>query len=114
MARPIPHAGARGGARAREPPHGAEGGTRRVRDRRRLVPAAQGRPPGGVLSLASLPTRRARDVPVATAAQMAEADRIASDGLGVPLDTLMANASRQVMTATRHFFGDVGGMDVIA
>jgi NAD(P)H-hydrate epimerase len=45
---------------------------------------------------------------------MAEADRIASDGLGIPLDTLMENASRQVAAATRAFFDDLSGKDVVA
>ena len=66
------------------------------------------------MSLRSLPTRRASEVPTATAAQMAEADRIASDGLGIPLDTLMENASRQVAAATRAFFDDLSGKDVVA
>src|SRR4051812_35714320 len=66
------------------------------------------------MSLGSLPTRRARDVPLATAAQMAEADRIASDGLGIPLDTLMESASRQIATATQRFFGDISGRDIVA
>jgi hydroxyethylthiazole kinase-like uncharacterized protein yjeF len=66
------------------------------------------------MSLRSLPTRRRGDVPVATAAQMTEADRIASDGLGIPLDTLMENASRQIAAVTREVFGDVSGKDVVA
>ena len=66
------------------------------------------------MSVGALPSRRARDVPVATAAQMAEADRIASEGLGIPLDTLMENASRQIASATRQFFGDVSGRDIVA
>jgi hydroxyethylthiazole kinase-like uncharacterized protein yjeF len=66
------------------------------------------------MTLRSLPTRRRGDVPVATAAQMAEADRIASDGLGIPLDTLMENASRQIAAVTRKVFGDVSGKDVVA
>ena len=66
------------------------------------------------MSLQSLPTRRAGSVPVATAVQMAEADRIASDGLGIPLDTLMENASRQIAECVRLAFGEVSGKDVVA
>ena len=66
------------------------------------------------MTFGALPTRKARDVPVGTAAQMAEADRIASDTLGVPLDTLMENASRQIAEATALFFGDLSGKEVVA
>jgi len=66
------------------------------------------------MSLRSLPSRRSGDVPTATAAQMAEADRIASDGLGIPLDTLMESASRQIAAATRAFFEELSGKDVVA
>jgi NAD(P)H-hydrate epimerase len=45
---------------------------------------------------------------------MAEADRIASDGLGIPLDTLMENASRQIAAVTRLVYGDMPGKDVVA
>ncbi len=64
------------------------------------------------MRLADLPV--VRRVPVATAAQMAEADRIASDGLGIPLDTLMENASRQIAAVTRVCFGDLSGKQVVA
>ena len=53
-------------------------------------------------------------VPVASAAQMAEADRVAADQLGIPLDALMENAAHQVAVATRLFAGDVGGMRIAA
>jgi len=65
-------------------------------------------------TLRSLPTVSARKVPTATSTQMAEIDRIASDGLGIPLDTLMENASRQIAAAVRLVFGDVAGKDVVA
>ena len=49
------------------------------------------------MSLASLPEVRAlREVPVATAAQMAEVDRITSEELGVSLEALMERACRQI------------------
>lgn len=60
----------------------------------------------------SLPTLR--DVPSATAAQMAEADRIASEDLGVPIDMLMENASHQIARAARLFLGAVAGRRVVA
>lgn len=66
------------------------------------------------MTIRTLPSRRPGAVPTATAAQMAEADRIASDGLGIPLDTLMENASRQVAAAIRLFFDDLSGKDVVA
>ena len=55
-----------------------------------------------------------RSVPVVTAAQMAEADRVASDELGIPLAMLMENASRQVAAAARALLGSVEGKRVIA
>jgi NAD(P)H-hydrate epimerase len=56
-----------------------------------------------------------RDVPSATAAQMAEADRIASAELGIPLEVLMENAARQIAAAARAFFdGSVAGRRVVA
>ena len=55
----------------------------------------------------SLPSLR--DVPSATAAQMAEADRIASEDFGIPLESLMENASRQIAVAARLFLGGVSG-----
>ena len=53
-------------------------------------------------------------VPAATAAQMAEVDRIASEDLGIPLELLMENASRQIAVAARLFLGDVAGKRVVA
>lgn len=44
----------------------------------------------------NLPAISARFVPRATAAQMADADRVASEQLGIPLASLMDNASRQI------------------
>src|SRR2546425_4014507 len=55
-----------------------------------------------------------RSVPVVTAAQMAEADRVASEELGIALAVLMENASRQVAAAARALLGAVGGERVIA
>ena len=60
----------------------------------------------------NLPTLR--DVPSATAAQMAEADRIASEELGIPLELLMENASHQIAVAARAFLGGVAGKRVVA
>lgn len=65
-------------------------------------------------TLRSLPTIAARKVPTATAAQMAEIDRIASDELGIPLDTLMETASQRIAAATRAVFGELAGKDVVA
>jgi len=59
-----------------------------------------------------LPTLR--DVPSATAAQMAEADRIASGELGIPLELLMENASHQIAVAARTFLGAVAGKRIVA
>jgi hydroxyethylthiazole kinase-like uncharacterized protein yjeF len=55
-----------------------------------------------------------RDVPSATAAQMAGADRIASDELGIPLEVLMENASHQIAVAARLFLGGVAGKRIVA
>ena len=55
-----------------------------------------------------------RSVPVVTAAQMAEADRVASEELGIPLAVLMENASRQVAAAARALLGSVEGKRVVA
>jgi len=65
-------------------------------------------------TLRSLPTVSAGKVPRATSEQMTEVDRIASDGLGVPLDTLMENASRQIAAVTRVVYGELAGKDVVA
>lgn len=65
------------------------------------------------MTLASLPV--ARDVPSVTATQMAEADRVATKELGIPLEALMENAARQIASATRTFLGgDVEGKLVAA
>jgi hydroxyethylthiazole kinase-like uncharacterized protein yjeF len=65
------------------------------------------------MTLESLPA--AREVPTVTAAQMAEADRVATKELGVPLEALMENAGRQVASAARTFLGgDVEGKLVAA
>jgi NAD(P)H-hydrate epimerase len=55
-----------------------------------------------------------RQVPSATAAQMAEADRVASEELGIPLDVLMENASHQIASAARLFLGGVAGKRIVA
>lgn len=53
-------------------------------------------------------------VPTVTAAQMADADRIASSELGIPLGALMENAAHQIAAATRLFAGNVAGMRIAA
>jgi hydroxyethylthiazole kinase-like uncharacterized protein yjeF len=60
----------------------------------------------------SLPTLR--HVPSATAAEMAEADRIASEELGIPPELLMENASHQIAVAARMFLGGVAGKTIVA
>ena len=65
-----------------------------------------------MVSFDSLPTLR--DVPSATAAEMAEADRIASVELGVPLELLMENASHQIAVAARLLLGGVAGKKIVA
>jgi hydroxyethylthiazole kinase-like uncharacterized protein yjeF len=45
---------------------------------------------------------------------MAEADRIASEELGIPLELLMENASHQIASAARAFLGEVAGKKIIA
>lgn len=64
------------------------------------------------MSLDALP--RLRDVPVVIAAQMAEADRIASAELGIPLEVLMENAAHQIAVATRLYLDGVDGKDIVA
>jgi hydroxyethylthiazole kinase-like uncharacterized protein yjeF len=59
-----------------------------------------------------LPSVRA--VPSATAAQMAEADRVASQELGIPLELLMENASHQIARAARLLLGVVAGKRIVA
>ena len=53
-------------------------------------------------------------MPVATAAQMAEADRLAAEEHGIPLEELMENACRQIATAVRLLLGDVAGKRIVA
>jgi hydroxyethylthiazole kinase-like uncharacterized protein yjeF len=55
-----------------------------------------------------------RDIPSATAAQMADADRIASEELGISLELLMENASHQIAVAARVFLGGVAGKRIAA
>ena len=64
------------------------------------------------MTLGDLPTLA--EVPSATAAQMAEADRIASEELGIPLELLMENASHQIAVAARLFLGGVAGKKIVA
>jgi hydroxyethylthiazole kinase-like uncharacterized protein yjeF len=45
---------------------------------------------------------------------MAEADRIASEELGIPLESLMENASHQIAVAARLFLGTVAGKRIVA
>jgi NAD(P)H-hydrate epimerase len=45
---------------------------------------------------------------------MAEADRIASEELGIPLEALMENASHQIAVAARLFLGGVAGKRIVA
>lgn len=55
-----------------------------------------------------------RDVPSATAAQMAEVDRVASEELGLSLELLMENASHRTATAARLLLGGVAGKRIVA
>ncbi len=64
------------------------------------------------MSLDALPVLRG--VPTATAAQMAEADRVASEELGIAVEMLMENASRQVAAAARVSLGGVAGRRIAA
>ena len=45
---------------------------------------------------------------------MAEADRIASEELGIPLESLMENAAHQIAVAARLFLGRVAGKRIVA
>jgi NAD(P)H-hydrate epimerase len=45
---------------------------------------------------------------------MAEADRIASEELGIPLEGLMENAAHQVAVAARLFLGGISGKRIVA
>ena len=69
-------------------------------------------PRPGAAPFDNLPALRV--VPSATAAQMADADRIASEELGIPLEVLMENASHQIAVAARAFLGGVGGKQIVA
>jgi hydroxyethylthiazole kinase-like uncharacterized protein yjeF len=64
------------------------------------------------MSLDALPA--ARGVPSVSAAQMAEADRVATEEVGIPLEALMENASRQIAAVTRAFLGEIEGKLVAA
>jgi ADP-dependent NAD(P)H-hydrate dehydratase / NAD(P)H-hydrate epimerase len=66
------------------------------------------------MSFDALPTIGAREIPVATAAQMAEVDRLSSTDFGVSLEALMENACRLVSAATIAFFDGVARKDVVA
>jgi hydroxyethylthiazole kinase-like uncharacterized protein yjeF len=55
-----------------------------------------------------------RAVPTVTAAQMAEADRIATE-LGVPVEALMESAAHQIARVVRSWTGgEVSGRDIVA
>lgn len=72
-----------------------------------------GGPAGAPASfLAGLPA--VRKVPSCTARQAAEADRIATAELGIPLEALMENASRQVAAAARSLLGRADDARVVA
>src|ERR1700682_3430114 len=75
-------------------------------------PSQTSTPPRGEAPFVNLPARR--DVPSATAAQMVEADRIASEELGIRLEVLMENAAHQVAVAARLFLRGVAGKRIVA
>ena len=64
------------------------------------------------MTLDALPV--ARGVPSVSAAQMAEADRVATVELGIPLEALMESAARQIAAVTRAFVGEIEGKLVAA
>ena len=64
------------------------------------------------MTLDALPV--ARGVPSVSAVQMAEADRVATVELGIPLEALMENAARQIAAVTRAFLGEIEGKLVAA
>jgi hydroxyethylthiazole kinase-like uncharacterized protein yjeF len=66
------------------------------------------------MTLDALPRIAARQIPTATAAEMAEADRFASEVLGIPLEALMESAARQIAAAARAFLGELEGQIVAA
>jgi NAD(P)H-hydrate epimerase len=45
---------------------------------------------------------------------MAEADRVAAEDFGIPLEVLMENAAHQVASAARLFLGGVAGKRIVA
>jgi NAD(P)H-hydrate epimerase len=65
------------------------------------------------ISLDALPL--VRDVPSVTAAHMAEVDRTTTDELGIGVELLMENASRQIAAAARAILGGrVAGKRIVA
>jgi len=52
-------------------------------------------------------------MPMVTAAQMAEVDRIAVEELGVSIEMLMENAARQIALACRAVLGSVDGRRIV-
>jgi len=66
------------------------------------------------MSTGALPQVAARDLPAATAAQMAEVDRIASSELGVSLEALVENACRQIAAATAHSLDGAKARRIVA
>ena len=69
-------------------------------------------PRPGAAAFDNLPALR--DVPSATAQQMAEADRIASEQLGISVEMLMENASHQIARAARLMLGGVADKRIVA
>ena len=61
----------------------------------------------------NFPTISAHDVPVATAAEMAEADRAAVQR-GISLETLMENASRQIAAVAEAMLDDIDSCVIAA
>ncbi|MGH2449789.1 MAG: NAD(P)H-hydrate epimerase, partial [Candidatus Limnocylindria bacterium] len=64
------------------------------------------------MSLDSLPV--VEGVPAATAAQIARADRVAIDELGVSEAALMENAAHQVARVARLLLGGTAGRRIVA
>jgi NAD(P)H-hydrate epimerase len=64
------------------------------------------------VSFADLPL--IRGAPAATAAQMAEVDRVSTTELGITVEMLMENASRQVAATARELLDGVAGKHVVA
>ena len=64
------------------------------------------------MTLADLPSRGG--VPAVGAAEMAEADRITTEEMAIPVEVLMENASRQIARATRAVLGSVRGKRIHA